>query len=173
MPQVAHCRRPILAGLFCCPSELNCIYCDVAVLDKASEVLNLIGKEYELTTYRGVYDDPRFEVRLPVPGELSRDTTMLPPLQVLHKAGRPTKGKDPTKRIPSKAKTSASSSYNTRVGPASGTSPPASATSLGAPASSQGVPASSQGVPTLSQGVPASSQGGGGAVAGGVVSLVD
>lgn len=124
--------------------------------------MNLIDKAYQLDTYRGMYDDERFMVQLPVPDELTRDPTMLPPRPVLGKAGRP-KGKKRVKRIPSRGETNASSSFNVPL-------------SQGNPALSQGAPALSQGavgVPPLSQGggvsqgAPSLSQGGGGSVGGG------
>ena len=93
--------------------------------------MNIIDKANQLDTYRGMYDDERFIVQLPVPDELTRDPTMLPPRPVLGKAGRP-KGKKRVKRIPSRGETNASSSSNVPL--------------------SQGKPALSQGAPALSQG---------------------
>ena len=72
--------------------------------------MNLIDKAYQLDTYRGMYDDERFIVQLPVPDELTRDPNMLPPRPVLGKAGRP-KGNKRVKRIPSRGETNASSSF--------------------------------------------------------------
>ena len=61
-----------------CPSNvLLFLITFFAVLRKADDVFNLVNKAYQLDTYRGVYEDERFEVRLPVPGELTMDTTML------------------------------------------------------------------------------------------------
>eukprot|EP00904_Undaria_pinnatifida_P003990 jgi/Undpi1/13592/HiC_scaffold_9.g03246.m1 len=97
-------------------------------LEKSDEVMNLIDKAYQLDTYRGMYDDERFMVQLPVPDELTRDPTMLPPRSVLGMAGRP-KGKKRVKRIPSRGETNASSSFNVPL-------------SQGNPALSQGAPPS-------------------------------
>ena len=57
-----------------CVSVFNHVF---AVLGKADDVFNLFNKAYQLDTYRGVYEDERFDVRLPVPGELAVDTLSL------------------------------------------------------------------------------------------------
>lgn len=152
---------PMLAHVFCCllgPFFVN------PDLDSADKVYDLVDKRYHLDTFRKMYDDERFEVQLPVPEELTRDVTMLPPRQVEGKAGRP-RGSKKTKRFASRGDKSASSAFNVRLEPSSGTTP--STTAL-----SQGAPALSQGPPSLSQGTPALSQGGAGAQAG-VISIAD
>ncbi|CAM9379530.1 unnamed protein product [Pylaiella littoralis] len=59
--------------------------------NKADEVMTLIDKAYHPDTYRGMYEDDRIRVLLPVQGELSVDKTMLPPRPVERTAGRPKK----------------------------------------------------------------------------------
>ena len=83
--------RPVLIDVppNSCPSNvLLFLITFFAVLRKADDVFNLVNKAYQLDTYRGVYEDERFDVRLPVPGELTRDTAMLPPRLVDVKSGR-------------------------------------------------------------------------------------
>lgn len=135
-----------------------------ADLDKENEVYDLVDERYHLEIYRTVYDDPRYQVLLPVTEELERDETILPPPPVDGTAGRP-KGTKKTKRINSRGEKSASAAFNVRLEPSSGTTPSSTA-------SSQGPPALSQGPPSLSQGTPSLSQGGAGAQAG-VISIVD
>ena len=148
-----------------------------AVLEKSDEVMNSIDTAYLLENYRSIYEDPRFEVQLPVPEELTADTSMLPPLWVEGQAGRPSnaskasKGPARTKRIPSIGEKNASSSFNVRLPPSSGTTPTTATLSQGGGGGGgggglpQGAPALSQGGGGgggLSQGAPALSQGGGG-----------
>ena len=144
-----------------------------AVLEKSDEVMNSIDTAYLLENYRSIYEDPRFEVQLPVPEELTADTSMLPPLWVEGQAGRPSnaskasKGPARTKRIPSIGEKNASSSFNVRLPPSSGTTPTTATLSQGGGGGgglSQGAPALSQGGGGggLPQGAPALSQGGGG-----------
>ncbi|CAN0197143.1 unnamed protein product, partial [Ascophyllum nodosum] len=93
------------------------------MLEKSDEVMNSIDTAYLLENYRSIYEDPRFEVQLPVPEELTADTSMLPPLWVEGQAGRPSnaskasKGPARTKRIPSIGEKNASSSFNVRLPP--------------------------------------------------------
>ena len=125
-----------------CVSVFNHVF---AVLGKADDVFNLFNKAYQLDTYRGVYEDERFDVRLPVPGELAVDTTVLPPRPDDGKSGRP-KGTKKMKRIPSRGEKSASSAFNVRLESSSGTTPTTAAPSQGAPSLSQGAPSLSLGV---------------------------
>ena len=129
-----------------CPSNvLLFLITFSAVLGTADDVFNIVDKAYQLNTYRGVYEDERFEVKLPVPGELTMDTTMLPPRPVDGKSGR-LKGTKRMKRIPSRGEKSASSAFNVRLESSSGTTPTTAAPSQGAPSLSQGAPSLSLGV---------------------------
>ena len=157
------------------------VFVDCAELNKSDEVMGLVDSGYRLDNYRALYEDERYQVLLPVPEELAVDTTMLPPRQVEGRAGRP-KGPAQTKRFKSRGENSASSSFNVRLTPSSGTMPSvdgsagvglsgslsqapsglsqtASGLSQGASALSQSGPGLSQGRGGLSQGVHSLSQG--------------
>ena len=157
-------------------------FVDGAELNKSNEVMGLIDSAFRLDTYGALYADKNYRVLLPVPEELTVDPTMLAPLQVEGRAGRPAKGPAKTKRFRSRGDKSASSSFNVRLTPPSGTTPSvngsagvglsgglsqapsallqaASGLPKGAPTLSQGASAMSQGAPALSQGASVLSQG--------------